>query len=109
MALATYGANKGLKLMLGFTSDRRQILKAIESLGLSDLTTRMRQDPNLLTYAAFGAMEDYVAGQDTYESKGTPPPGRSYSQRVAALDGSNTVPIPMARIRRILRQRARRS
>ena len=74
VAVATYGANSGLKLALGFTSDRRQLLAAIDKLGLSDLTDRMQQHPYLVAYAEIGAIIDYVARQDNYEPPGTPPP-----------------------------------
>ena len=74
VAVATYGGNSGLKLALGFTSDRRQLLAAIDRLGLSDLTDRMQQHPDLMAYAELGAIEDSRAGQDKYEPPGTPPP-----------------------------------
>ncbi len=74
VAVATYGGNSGLKLALGFTSDRRQLLAAIDRLGLSDLTARMLQHPYLMAYAAIDAMIDSAAGADNYEVKGTPPP-----------------------------------
>jgi len=74
VAVATYGGNSGLKLALGFTSDRRQLLAAIDRLGLSDLTDRMQEHPYLMAYAEVGAIIDYVAGQDDYELPGTPPP-----------------------------------
>jgi VWFA-related protein len=74
VAVATYGANSGLKLALGFTSDRRQLLAAIDRLGLSDLTDRMQQHPYLMAYAEIGAIIDQIAGEDNYEPPGTPPP-----------------------------------
>src|SRR5579864_6531765 len=74
VAVATYGGNSGLKLALGFTSDRRQLLAAIDRLGLSDLTDRMKEHPYLMAYAEIDSIIDYVAGQDNYEVKGTPPP-----------------------------------
>ena len=72
VALATYGANQGLKLALSFTSDRRQLLMAIDRLGLSDLNDRMQEHPYLTAYAAFGAIEDMVAAQDNSFQPGDP-------------------------------------
>lgn len=66
VALATYGANQGLKLVLGFTSDRRQILRAIASLGYSDPTQKMHHDPMLLTMAAVADLKDMIA-KDPYD------------------------------------------
>jgi VWFA-related protein len=60
VGMAAFGANSGLKLVLGFTSDRRQILKAIDTLGLSDLTDHMHHDPMLLTMAALSDALDIV-------------------------------------------------
>src|SRR5262249_10809047 len=39
-AVATYSAPRGPQLVLGFTSDRRQLDNALGSLGLPDLITR---------------------------------------------------------------------
>jgi len=74
VALATYGANAGLKLVLSFTSDRRQLLTAIDRLGLSDLNDRMLEHPYLTAYAVFGAIEDMVASQDNSYQPGDPMP-----------------------------------
>ncbi|HEY6322300.1 MAG TPA: VWA domain-containing protein [Thermoanaerobaculia bacterium] len=74
VAVATYGGNSGLKLALGFTSDRRQLLAAIDRLGLADLTDRMQQNPYLMAYAEISDVIDQSAGQDNYEPPGTPPP-----------------------------------
>jgi VWFA-related protein len=74
VAVATYGANSGLKLALGFTSDRRQLLAAIDRLGLSDLTDRMQQHPWLMAYAEIGAIIDEVARDNSPDDPGTPPP-----------------------------------
>jgi VWFA-related protein len=78
VGMATYGANSGLKLVLGFTSDRRQILKAIDSLGLADLTDRMHHDPMLLTMSALADAAGASQGQDT-----APPDGVSGVRGVA--------------------------
>jgi VWFA-related protein len=74
VAVATYGGNSGLKLALGFTSDRRQLLAAIDRLGLSDLTDRMQSNPYLMAYAEIGAIIDTVARTDDSQDPGTPPP-----------------------------------
>jgi VWFA-related protein len=47
VAVATYGIKSGMHLALGFTSDRRQVVKAIETLGYTDLADRSQQ-PHLL-------------------------------------------------------------
>ncbi len=39
-AVATYGANRGTELVLGFTADRAQVEAAIETLGLPQLLAR---------------------------------------------------------------------
>lgn len=40
VAVATYSSNHGPQLVLGFTSDRRQVKVAIDTLGLKDLVDR---------------------------------------------------------------------
>ncbi|MBV8203028.1 MAG: VWA domain-containing protein [Acidobacteria bacterium] len=40
VAVATYSASKGPRIVLGFTSDRRQVLQAIDTLGLPELVDR---------------------------------------------------------------------
>jgi len=52
VALATYGGNSGMKLVLGFTSDRRQILKAIDTLGYTDMSDHSQQSAMLGTVDA---------------------------------------------------------
>jgi VWFA-related protein len=82
VALATYGANAGLRLVLSFTSDRRQLLTAIDRLGLSDLNERMLQHPYLTAYAVFGAIEDEVARTDNSYQPGDPmPPNMTPAQQ----------------------------
>lgn len=46
--VATYSANHGVRLILGFTSDRRQIQRAIETLGVTQLDRQA--DPLGLAY-----------------------------------------------------------
>ncbi|HXO27812.1 MAG TPA: VWA domain-containing protein, partial [Thermoanaerobaculia bacterium] len=50
VAVATYSSAGGPKLALGFTSDRRQVLKAIDTLGLPELVDR-NTDPLQLVAA----------------------------------------------------------
>jgi VWFA-related protein len=50
VAVATYSSAGGPKLALGFTSDRRQVLKAIDTLGLPELVER-NPDPLQLVAA----------------------------------------------------------
>jgi VWFA-related protein len=64
VAVASYGAKAGLKLMLAFTSDRRQIMKAVDSLGLSDAVDRVRFNPMMLTMADISDMQDQFAQFD---------------------------------------------
>jgi VWFA-related protein len=52
VAVATYGGNSGMKLALGFTSDRRQILKAIATLGYTDLSDHTQQNHMLASVDA---------------------------------------------------------
>jgi len=50
VAVATYSTAGGPKLVLGFTSDRRQVLKAVDTLGLPELVDR-NPDPLQLVAA----------------------------------------------------------
>jgi VWFA-related protein len=50
VAVATYSSANGPRLVLGFTSDRRQVLKAVEHLGLPQLMDR-NPDPLSLVVA----------------------------------------------------------
>ncbi len=50
VGVATYSASSGSKLILGFTSDRRQVEVAIDTLGLPQLV-ESRRDPLGLTFA----------------------------------------------------------
>src|SRR6202158_1270543 len=59
VAVATYSSARGPKLALGFTSDRRQVLKAIDTLGLPQLVDR---NPDPLQLVAAEA-RDSVQGQ----------------------------------------------
>lgn len=55
VAVATYSATRGPQLALGFTSDRRQIDNALESLGLPGLTARPLDPLRLVVGEALGA------------------------------------------------------
>ena len=50
VGVATYSASSGTKLILGFTSDRRQVEVAVDTLGLPQLV-ESRRDPLGLTFA----------------------------------------------------------
>lgn len=50
VSVATYSASSGSKLILGFTSDRRQVEVAVDTLGLPQLV-ESRRDPLGLTFA----------------------------------------------------------
>ncbi len=52
VAVATYSASRGARLVLGFTPDRRQVDVAIETLGLAE-PLRHRRDPLGLTISDF--------------------------------------------------------
>ncbi len=77
-AVATYGGNSGMKLVLGFTSDRRQILAAIQSLGFSDLSDHSQQNHMLASANAIG---NYYFDQDHNPPTTTAPePGATPQQ-----------------------------
>ncbi len=54
-AVATYSATRGPQLVLGFTSDRRQLESALGSLGLPDLVTRPMDPLRLVLQEVLGA------------------------------------------------------
>jgi len=60
VAVATYG-NRGPQIALGFTSDRRQIAAAIDTLGLPELADRT-PDPLRLLVADVKVLEDRPQG-----------------------------------------------
>jgi VWFA-related protein len=76
VAVATYTAAGGPRMVLGFTSDRRQVLKAIEHLGLPQLVDRNPDPLGLITadlkvelqHAGGAAAERLAAALDVMES-----------------------------------------
>ena len=66
VGVATYSASSGSKLILGFTSDRRQVEVAIDTLGLPQLV-ESRRDPLGLTFANM---------PESWGTTATPSPGR---------------------------------
>ncbi|MBV8203094.1 MAG: hypothetical protein JOZ15_20965, partial [Acidobacteria bacterium] len=82
VAVATYGGNSGMKMVLGFTSDRRQIVQAIDSLGFTDLSDHTQQPHQLaaLDLAASFMSQDHLAGPEKPEL-GPPDPGESERDR----------------------------
>jgi VWFA-related protein len=86
VAVATYGINSGMKLALGFTSDRRQIVKAIETLGYSDLADRSQQ-PHML--AAVAGLATALASLEATIAQGNASePGETGRQRAADARGA---------------------
>jgi VWFA-related protein len=70
-AVATYSATRGPQLVLGFTSDRRQLDSALGSLGLPDLITRPMDPLRLVLQEVLGAANGVggtapVAGRDPF-------------------------------------------
>ena len=83
-AVATYSANRGAELVLGFTSDRAQIEAAIRSLGLPQLVNRA-PDPLRLIVADYGAeaASDIMPG---IRGKGSGPGAEARGERQEAID-----------------------
>ncbi len=63
VAVATYSATQGPQLVLGFTSDRRQIESALASLGLPDLLFRPVDPLRLVLREVLGAGNAAGGGQ----------------------------------------------
>ena len=61
VAVATYSASRGPQLVLGFTSDRRQIESALGSLGLYDLTASSADPLRLVLQEVLG-VDNAAAG-----------------------------------------------
>jgi len=68
VAVSTYSAQKGSQLVLGFTSDRRQIDSALSTLGVPQLVDRA-PDP---LHLVLTSLQDEMAGQPAapFERKG---------------------------------------
>lgn len=62
VAVATYSASRGPQLVLGFTSDRRQIDYAFNTLGLPDLTVRPADPLRLVLQEVLGAGNTAAGG-----------------------------------------------
>jgi VWFA-related protein len=77
VSVATYSAQKGPQLILGFTSDRRQINSAIDTLGVPQLIDRS-PDPLRLVLAA--------AENDFNHSSGPAPSDARAAKEQAVLD-----------------------
>ena len=86
VAVATYGINSGMKLALGFTSDRRQIVKAIETLGYTDLADHSQQPQMLAEVAGMAAALDGF--EATMAAATSPEPGETGRQRAADARGA---------------------
>jgi VWFA-related protein len=83
VAVATYGGNSGLKMVLGFTSDRRQIVKAIDSLGYTDFSDHTQQNHMLaqVDFAASLMSQTNLAGPEGPGILDPPDPGETRQQR----------------------------
>jgi VWFA-related protein len=62
VAVATYSSARGPRIALGFTSDRRQVLKAVESLGLPEMVDR---NPDPLNLVAAELQQEAAKGAST--------------------------------------------
>jgi len=62
VAVATYSASRGPQLVLGFTSDRRQLDGALATLGLPDLSVRAVDPLRLVLQEVLGAQNAAGAG-----------------------------------------------
>jgi VWFA-related protein len=62
VAVATYSATRGPQLVLGFTSDRRQLDSAVSTLGLPDLIVRPVDPLRLVLQEVLGAENTAGAG-----------------------------------------------
>ena len=93
VAVATYGINSGMKLALGFTSDRRLIVKAIETLGFSDLADRSQQ-PHMLQEVA-GLATAMASLEATLAQGNTPDPGETGRQLAADARGQALAALEM--------------
>src|ERR1700720_3191704 len=100
VAVATYGSNSGMKLALGFTSDRRQIIKAIETLGYSDLADRSQQPHNLAEVAALATA--LASLEATISQANSPEPGETGRQRAADARGAAMAALAQATLQSAL-------
>jgi VWFA-related protein len=99
VAVATYGINSGMKLALGFTSDRRQIVRAIQTLGFTDLADHTQQPHGLGSVAALAAAEQR-AELNVAESGSDP--GATPRQRAQDARGQALAAMALAEVQAIL-------
>jgi VWFA-related protein len=69
VSVATYSAQKGPQLILGFTSDRRQIDSAIDTLGVPQLVDRSPDPLRLVLASADNDINHPIAGSSVSEAK----------------------------------------
>jgi VWFA-related protein len=81
VAVATYAHSTGPRLVLGFTSDQRQIAAAIDHLGLPELVDRSA-DP--LRLMADGFKQDLQTPSNTIGSQNGGPVGKANFQQMQA-------------------------
>ncbi len=86
VAVATYSSAGGPKLALGFTSDRRQVLKAIDTLGLPELVDR-NPDPLQLVAAEESSS---VTGQAAMKALASGEGNSRQLAEVLLIDALNT-------------------
>jgi VWFA-related protein len=104
VAVATYGINSGMKLALGFTSDRRQIVKAIETLGYTDMADHSQQPHMLAEVAGLAAALDSL--EATMSAANSPEAGETGRQRAADARGAALAVLAQATLRSALYQAA---
>jgi len=107
VAVATYGINSGMKLALGFTSDRRQIVKAIETLGYTDLADHSQQPHMLAEVAALANALDSL--EATIAQGNSPEPGETGRQRAADARGAALAALAQATLQSALYSAAAQS
>ncbi|HXO28255.1 MAG TPA: VWA domain-containing protein [Thermoanaerobaculia bacterium] len=103
VAVATYGFKAGMHLALGFTSDRRQIVKAIDTLGYTDLADRSQQ-PHLIG-AVDAIANAYQSMQTMAASLDTVVPGQTRGRDVGnAARGQAQAALALAELQLLLSQ-----
>ncbi len=64
IGVATYSASEGVRFPLGFTSDRRQVVVAIDTLGLPQMVETVRDPLGIILADNEGLREVEIFGQD---------------------------------------------